>query len=561
MRAWITGGVCLVLLLVAACANEQLQQGGGYQNLPPPPPVPDVRPDIPRTAPPATLPPTVNEQQRPALRQFLNTTLFVRQAPSGIVAGDVQHPFLVGTKLGDVLPLLTRQELRMLASRMPSLGGAVLRAEPYVRFDFGNETTGELRFVRDPDTQAVGTELFFEAEKPMFEYAYLLQTGAFPPMKGEVIDLFGHTYEVHEATNTSLQLFGKDVAQFVYLVNRSALEVNGSTITDTYVEVDPWHFTIRYLAPEVDEGGVRLKPGQDLRSKLRRPEMLLNPFFDIIYDGLEQNPNDTVAFRAITDGVRMDFFNAIGQAETLQLVGLQGSSLQWGSNKRPLHVTECKSQDDYCVAIDDSFLLTSRSGVTRAFLFAGVGTIGDVASFHNLANNEEHVVALAKTGTNISGNLILDGTFDLDGTIYHLRILHNATAFTDSSRMSIDMDGDGSMDGQPITVVTHALHELRFPAANQTNTSRLIEFASPRLTQLSEEKIPVSVTLSGGQLVLGLSNRNISLSQVNESQTYQGISERGVLVTLDHSTDGVVGTQLRLEYPPDFRAGLVRITG
>jgi len=561
MKAGLVVAVVLALLLVAACAEDQLEQGGGYQNLPPPPPVPEVRPDIPWAEPPATLPPIVDERERPELRQFLNATLFVRQAPSGIVAGDVEHPFLVGKKLGEVLPLLTRQELRMLATKMPSLRGAVLRAEPYVRFDFGNETTGELRFVRDPDTKAVGSELFFEEEKPMFEYAYLLQEGAFPVLKGETIDLFGHTYEVHEATNTSIQLYGKDIAQFVYLVNRSELKVNGTSIADTYVEVDPWHFTIRYLAPGVDEDGLRLKPGEDLRGKLRRPEMLLNALFDISYDGLEQNPNDTVAFRSVSSGVRMDFFNALGQPETIPLVGLQGTSLRWGSDERLLHVTECRSQDDFCVAIDDSFLLTSRSGVTRAMSFSGVGSIGDVLLLRDQADNEEHVVKLAKTGKNISGSLILDGTLDLDGTIYRLRLLHNTTTSSDSSRMSIDMDGDGSMDGQPVTVVTHALHELRFPSANQTNTSRLIEFASPRLLQLSEEKIPVTVTLSGGKLLLGLGATNISLSQINDSKSYQGISGRGVLVTLDRSTDGLVGTQLRLEYPPDFRAGLVRVTG
>lgn len=561
MRLWVVMGV-LVVLFVAACAQNQLSGPEQPPNIPPPPPTPDVRPDIPHSPQPINIIPIDNGTPAgPNLTPFLNATLFTRAAPGGLIVGDATHPFLIGEMIGNVLPVLTREQLSILASEQPSAGGQLLHAEPYVRFAFGNETTGQLEYVRDPDTNAVGSELFFAEGEPMFEYDYDLEDAAFPLLIGDDLDLFGHTYEVHTVTNTSLQLYGKDVAQFVYLANNSALEVNGTSIANTMVQVDPWHFTVQYLTPAVDEGGLRLAPGEDLRSKVPRPEMFLNPLFDITYDGLEQNPNDTVAFYSVANGVRVDFFNSLGEPETMQLVNTANGTLGWGGN-HALHVSECASNEDFCIAINDEFVLTSQSGVSRVFSFGGVGSIGDVLSLHDVATNEEYVVKLVDTGNNLSGNEVYDGTLALDGSIYDARVSHNASGSNDSSRISIDMNADGVIDGATVTVVTHSLHELTFPSANQTNVSRLVEFVSPPLGVFDEEDLPVRVSLVNGQLLLGLQATNITLSQVNDSETYQGLSVRGVFITLNHSPDeGVTAPQLLLAYPPDYRAGIVRITG
>jgi len=276
----------LLLLLLAACARSQLTDGN-YTDVRPPPP-PDVRPDIPRTKlPPSEPVPTKPSTLASELTPFLNTTLSIRTTrPDGILVGTDEHPFLIGEKLGERLPILTRNELSTLAMPQPSFRGQPLHADNFLRFDFEDDQegmSGELRFRRDPDTDETRSELFFADGKPIFEYAFLLHDGNFLGLVNEQLALFGHTYVVKEAHNQSITLYGLDVDQWLVLDNGSQLEINGDRIARTKVRVDPWSIMIRYYPPDLDDGGLALTPGESLRQRLPRPEILLNPLFDIVY--------------------------------------------------------------------------------------------------------------------------------------------------------------------------------------------------------------------------------------------------------------------------------------
>ncbi len=558
----ITLTLLLFMLTLSSCARPQLNEEGALLVAPPPPP-PVVRPDVPRTAP--LIDPLLPTQEPQAvLRSFLNATVFVRNAPRGLHAGDPAHPLLFGMKLGELLPRLTRHDLPLLANRMPSSQGRPIRAEQLLRFDFGNETTGELRFSRDERHKITGSELFFERGKPLFEYAYLLFDGAFPVMERETIELLGYTYLIEEASNTTLELHGLDVEQYLLLSNGSALMINGKSYGDTLVTIDPWSIIIRYETPRIDKEGLRLKPGESLRGRLASPEILLHPAFDFAYDGIEQQAEATLTLTAYDDVVRASVFTVLGDQLTLDLVGRKDGLLQWGDEERTLHLSEC----DFCVAPRERFALLARDGVTLAFEFVGVRPLGESVTLRDQATREEHVIQLVNSTQRRGNHSILEGALRLHGTAFTVRALHNETPERGGSRLAVDLDGDGVIARTNVPFVLLHGHELQFPERNQTNTTRRLELVTPRFAALSEERIPIRIFL-GERMERGpilLATENITFIPVDDDRKeWIGHSERGVRVTLRSETrlseERLEGEELEIVYPPDYRAGLVRILG
>ena len=533
-------------------------------------PNPDVtvRPEIPRSDPGA---PGMNPESgaeaittRPGSSatpySFLNTESFTRQGLASLVIGDATHPFLVGDVIGDVTPVLTRQELRMLAMRQPSLKGRSLRAESYVRFDFEEESTGLLRLVRDPETETLDEELFFAEGRPMFEYAYLLQDGAFPLLVGEELDFFGATYLVQEANNHTVILYGRNVPQYVTLSNGSSLDINGTSYADTRVTVDPWSVIITYDAPDPDRDGVRLKRGESLRQKLKKPEILLNPLFDVKFEGLERSAGSAFILSSDEESVTLSYEDSFGEPSRFDLAFLDGSTLRWGGEDGALRFERCASAS-YCIREGESFLVNTRDDTSWVFTMKSVTTLGD-ALFVKDQTGEEHHVKLVDTKRREQNCSVLEGTLQLADTIIPVRVLHNETPQRDRSRLRVE-----TAYGER-TLFLASDHEARFPKKNETTDSFVVEFVSPRLTAripgrsygLEEEVLPLRITVEDGELRVGVAGE--TLEQAREDKDVYGmVSQRGVLVTLRESEDGVTGETLAIDYPADYRAGIVRIYG
>ncbi len=552
----------LLLLLITACARSQLTNGN-YTAVSPPPP-PDIRPDIPR----ADLPPSQPILTKPStlaseLTPFLNASLLIRTASSGgILVGTDDRPFLVGEKLGERLPVLTRNELSLLATPQPSFRGQPLRADNFVRFDFADDPegmSGELRFRRDPETHETRSELFFETGKPIFEYAFLLHEGNLLGLVNEQLALFGHTYVVREAHNQSITLYGLDTEQWLVLENGSQLEINGEKIARTKVRVDQWSILIRYYPKDEDDGGLALKAGESLRQRLQRPEALLNPLFDIVYEGLEGATDSVVELDAKRSEVGLRYTDVLGQPVAFDIAGVENGTLRWGDYGSRLHVQECASLADYCIAIGDRFLLRSADDENIVMEFRSVNELGTEARFQDVVTKEIHLVKLADTGQERQGLHVLDGAFRMLGTTFKMRILQNETPTAARSRLSVDMDGSGGAHGTRIPLIIAGGIRITFPAENETGTRLVLALEQPEALDLDEETLSLIIELEDGEPRIGVSG--VGLYQEEDKEVWQGLSERGTIATLTNSEDGVLGWQAKLEYAPLSRSGLVRIVG
>lgn len=544
--------IILCSLLLTSCARNQLVETNGTRVLPPPPPSP-VRPAINRTANPAEVEPIVPETQ---ITKYLNATIFTQEVPEGILVGDPEHPFHFGSKLGDALPILGRGSLSFLNAPMPFWHDQPLRAENYVRFDFEENTSGELRFTEDPTTKEPRPELFFAEGRPIFEYAYLLKDGAFPAMVGEDLVLFGHTYEIHDATNTSLELYGKDVEQYLLLENGSKLRVNKQLMADTSVSVDPWSAIITYYASDFDRDGIRLAPGETLREKLRQPEALLNEQFNIAFDGLEGNDDENLRFEAYDNRVELSFTDFLGEPLKIELANEQ---LEWGG-KRLLHIDECKNRNDFCIAPKERFLLSSKEGATRVMEFRNVNDIGSVLTLRDVDSGEEHIVEIEDTGKNESGLKVMEGALRLYGTEFLIRVLHNET-LGPGSRLAVDLDGNGRISGERMDLVLADGYTIEFPEEQPTG-ARTVELVVPELPKLDEERIEIRFKKGDEGMLVGTNATLFDMDENNDGATdWVGTSQRGAIITLHESDDGKFGDALGITYPRDYQAGIVRILG
>lgn len=511
----------VILILLAACTEQQLVDDEPRDVRPPELP-PITRPEIPRVDLPPEPPRSDPGIIVPEWVDFLNTEYATMQPRDGLLVGDVERPFIFGSKVGEAIPVLTRQELSMLATPSPIARGRPLRHEALIRFDFGEETTGELRFELDPDDEYPRSEVFFAEEEPMFEYAYLLYEGSFPILLDQEIIFFGHRYVVADVANTTLELHGVDTEQQIVLTNGSRLWWNGKRYPDTHVEVNPWGVTIRYLAPD---DGVRLRAGERLRDHLAEPGILLNDAFDIIYDGLEQNNEYIVSLQG-GETVKLSYTDK--EPRRIEIATATPDGWRFGDEESRLVTTRCSRP---CIALGERFLLNMGDGSTHVFEWTSVSE--ETISLRDRTTGERHVVALEEISDTRK-----------DGTMTLYEYVHMIRVDTEQELLSV-----ADARYRHATIPLRDGFELRLDEG--------LEFYSPPKGFLKEERIAIDFRNRNGELLVGTDRE---LEQGDDSRFFIGTTTRGVMIILKDA-DGRWGEDLQILYPSDFRAGLLRVTG
>lgn len=547
--------VLVILLIVVGCASEP-QLEPAREDIPITEPIDDsLRPDIVRVdvgyddyeqATPKDAP----SRER---RSFLDSIADYRV--EGLIAGDDRHPLLVGVALGEVLPALQRGDIPLLSFDPLIFRGQSLRMEPLIRFDFGENSTGVLRFEKGDDN-VIESELFFLEEKPMFEYAYLLYDGAFPVMEGEEIDFFGFRYVIKEVNEQALVLHGIDHEQSLSLVNGSLLSVNGKKYADTRVFVDAYSVIIQYLAPNINNGGLILRPGEGIREKMVAP--LLNPIFDVMYEGLESNPNATLEVESIGSKARLSFFNSLGEYSKIDIAAVKSGELVLGDGDHTYHITECTGFSDFCISVGDEFPVIARDGSTLVFEFRGVNEEGNTLILSD-SLGERHIVKVQETGNNESGLPVLDGVFGYRGEPFRMRVLHNESIERDGSRISVDLDSSGSPNGKEVPIILFFDYELEIVNVSEEKIS-LVLLGNDVRRDIGTERIVIDLVVVGDEVHFDANGNFTLFEDEDDEELYFGMSGIGTFVTLDNVEDGL-GEELLIEYPFDYRAGIVKIEG
>ncbi len=320
--------------------------------------------------------------------------------------------------------------------------------------------------------------------------------------------------------NEAGEISGGDIVEFFLGANKvrledndytdsnfvSSVKVNEENIQDASVRiraVEPDANTvelqdIKYrLRAKATRGDVYVRPGQGLRQFLDEPEGMLNPDWDIRYEGLTKSGTSTVKLSArSSDSYDLVFENREGvhynvpfmdnsQARA-SLLGFAGT--KYGDSNRDLVTSEgriarssttgCLNQtggvgstfnSSFCVFnidVNDLFVVTNSpqddSSFTHVLTYTSIDTVNNQLTFNDEGTGQRKLTYTVATG---ASNLGLLGTADLvvGGFTYGVFIQNvthrqgnDGNIFSASAKnfpIAVDQNADGTVSGTPIRIV------------------------------------------------------------------------------------------------------------
>ena len=609
--------VVLVLLLVvvlSSCnynnSNYLVKDGEKVFNTNAPVNNDSVRPDIPRETSPGISyshdydgsqkgKNSVNKNNYYSFLNSINSDGSFTNNNSAFRIGNADEPFIIGKKLGDIVPYLTGEELSSFIGKPAGFGlegsgfgsGSGFKARQYLRFDFGENSSGVLRFSKDEgfdnEENNIGVELFFKEDKPIFELAYLLEEGNFPSLVGEEISFFGEDYVIQEANNNSLLLFGRSTKKYISLSDGHRLSVNGVNYGHTIVNFDAWHFTIRVFADtELGEDGLVLKPGESLRDKLPS-EVFMNDYWNLYFDGVDNLSLNKVEVTSVGKKVKTSFVNRAGENVNFLLLKVVDGNISLSRDvdgKHKLHLSECKSSYDYCIKDGDSFLLTDNNGISRIFDYRNSNERADqLYFFDNLGEKNVVKTKVIKR---------YDSDFDLNNdSVNDMKALrregflmfennYNIFAYYNESsgrtNVSLDFDASGNINGELMPIMLEGEHKMVF-----NNDKLSLTYVSRNLSHYNSRNFVDDNVNSYDELVniffvldasddnnikLKILKKDLDFKEVEDSDEFIAMSTQGVLFNLKkarETSDGLafIGKSLIIDSAPGYREGIVMIKG
>ncbi len=532
-----------LLLLVLACAPQYPITAPATPSVPSEDPWHPTRPDIPRSNPqdePDEETPTAPDPRTPNTTRpvFLNGSAASPRTELDVPLGDT---------IGEHHPRITATEFPLLRHRSIIVGGGTTAGyEEELRFDFKENTTGRVIFGKD-DQDTIGTFLHFQQEKPILEYRLRLRAGTFSELRGREIQVLGHTYLIAEATNRTVQLFGVDVASNLGFTNGSRLVVNSTAQTDTVAHVTPYEISYTLFADDSGEDGILLSPGERLSGKVPRTR-LASRILDIAYEGAPLSESATLEIDRTSYGYRL-IADTLGGTITIPLVEEDAGTLVFGRLDERLHLTPCP-YGSYCIAPDDSILLTSPRG--RSYLIT-YGSAKNSSKDLTIRDGQNRYIYdfYGEPGQNAFADIVLDGY------PFRARIGPRING-TDDHNISIEQ---GFVQGR----VELALRTGAVVRIGDLNGTRLpIELRVPRRagTDGREERIGINLTLSDGDGRVIVSG-NLTFVE-DEDDDLVGVSQYGVGILLDRDGDDLppaTGREAKLLVPASTTYGIVALEG
>jgi hypothetical protein len=311
-----------------------------------------VRPDIPRTPPTDT---PIPEYQNPGEQPSNNIPWPITNVSAG---AKLDVP--LGETIGKHHPIITRSELPLLRHDPIRVHDNLLIGyEERIMFDHKANTTGKVVYRQDDD-ERIGSFLLFEEDKPILTYELTLDSSAFPRISGREIEVLGNRYLIAEATNTSVALFGIDIASNLFFEDGEPLDVNSTTQRRTVARVRPNMIGFQLYA-DGPKGDILLAPGDSLAKIIGRKSFGTDQF-DITYIGAPTQERTAITIDQNKHGYVLRMRTKEGDI-TFPLVEEDAGRLVFGRLDEPLRITPCPASR-YCVAPDTLLPFTTSDGRT-----------------------------------------------------------------------------------------------------------------------------------------------------------------------------------------------------
>ncbi|MFH1915714.1 MAG: hypothetical protein ABIJ21_00475 [Nanoarchaeota archaeon] len=226
-------------------------------------------------------------------------------------------------------------------------------------------------------------------------------------------------------------------------------------------------------------GAVYVAPGHGIREYIYEPAGMLNPTWDIKYEGLTDVETRPLAVRnAGDDAYYLEFTNTEGLEYNIPLLDDSLDTAQIGSDTENLWFYEYNitNYTGYRIAEDDYFIVSDRNddqGMTHVLQFTGVDTGSKKVLLTDLAGGSKEVSYNATSadlmfGVNgcsgSRGDLVVGGA---TYTVYVCGSEDDGSAY----KLSVDLDADGLVsDGNKVNITTWGGALVSINNITQTDT-------------------------------------------------------------------------------------------
>ncbi|MBU1975864.1 MAG: hypothetical protein KKG59_05660 [Nanoarchaeota archaeon] len=220
---------------------------------------------------------------------------------------------------------------------------------------------------------------------------------------------------------------------------------------DDKISISSIYYQVYADAP--DGGDIYIPPGHGLREYVEEPAALLNPTWDIKYEGLTDVEVYEVGFDAKgKDEYNLVFTNTGGLEYNIPLLEAVGTTNYLGDRNGQLffvegdHNVSNTTYASYMMNRRDMFVVSDRNdeaGITRVLKFDSIDSANNQILLTDMAAGS---LKYTYTGTPLAnGTASTAGlaTFTVGTETYSLWVCGNATTGAAEYRLLVDLDGDG----------------------------------------------------------------------------------------------------------------------
>jgi hypothetical protein len=271
----------------------------------------------------------------------------------------------------------------------------------------------------------------------------------------------------------------------------SGVEIGGETINDAKVKMKASNLAASKISissiyyqikadPAVGSTAIFIPPGHGLKEYMEEPAAMLNPNWDIKYEGLKDVATTPLIFQASgDDAYNLEFTNVNGaeydvplvdNSQGTMVVGAYGDGELWWMETNS--TTNCSRANNFRISEGDYIVVSDRNddqGVTVVLQYEDIDTTNKKVTFSDLAGGsiEGTYTAAASTDyTTFNTNCaVKTGTFNVGGNTYNMYICGNESM---GYNLSIDHDGDGTVTyGKKINITTKGGAIINFNVSTQ----------------------------------------------------------------------------------------------
>jgi hypothetical protein len=249
------------------------------------------------------------------------------------------------------------------------------------------------------------------------------------------------------------------------LGSKATLALTGSVSGGNY-HLSDIDYTISADAAPGLGSNLFVAPGHGMREYMRNPDVLLNPNFDISFQGMTTEPTSDISFSGSSDTYDFTFTNSRGETYSSlpflyaydSSAGANAGKWKLGDETSNLVINNTYSLNGLVNAsIDlnnnDYFVVThgsDDSAVTYVLQFNDVNTVDQTVSVQDVSSGEL-VSAKYGTGDGSSANPYT-GTLRVGGYDFNFK-LYNGTSSGDYN-LNVDLNGDTSASDGVVPIVT-----------------------------------------------------------------------------------------------------------